>query len=762
MKAKSIIGLFVCLLGFGTVSTSCEDMLTPEISIGSDGDRVISDTVNHFLGIMRAVQQVAEQNVILGEARGDLVATTSYTSDSIERIVNFRNPVDGENELLNRAAYYNIINHCNYYLQNVDSTKTLNYNYLMKKEVAQVILVRAWAYMQLVQNYGRVPFITVPVTSAGTGWETNPEEGWVSLEAGEENLLNRMLTSGDVLRAYEYEKREGRPAYGTYYNGAVSMQSRLTMFPAAVIMGELYLLCAQSKADYEKAAEYYYDYLSDDDVVVGYIQSSYPATWEEYQQSGVTSYALNGNNVFAGLRANAGYSNTTTGMVITFAPSAASSNFGLVLKRIPEIYGFKLASTSTTSTVEADDPDNDAVQTTGAVNVKGVDYRLRQLQPSEEFISLNQAQKFAVTDRRAKDEAALTFPEEIGDAREFASAPVFSTEDQGRMRFIHKFCIGEVDTHGQNLNARGLAFRYSIPFYTIPQIYLHFAEAINRAGFPRYAFTVLRDGLNSNYIPSKPELDANGRPDGKEGIIYEVVSEDEETHHRVVRPVIDSVRYAVSGTLSGEKGANHISPYEHMLAQEKTWLDFSNNLVWRNVYGIHELGCGISSTSNDVYVYESVVEQRIAEEAQRSGLSVAAARKYARRMMDDTTTGDESGESTDEDSIVWTVDTLDIEAPSAEALAAQINAVETLIADEAALQLAFEGFRYYDLMRMARHKNFDPYFGANYGSVWMAWLIARRDLGLKPYEEPARVGNSTIFNLLSQGESGWYLANPVY
>ena len=363
MKAKSLIGLFVCLMGFGVSTTSCEDMLTPDITIGSDGDRTIADTVNNYLGIMRCVQQVAEQTVLLGELRGDLVTTTNYTSDSLERITNFRNPVDGENALLNRAGYYNIINHCNYYLRNVDSLKTLNYNYLMKKETAQVILTRAWAYMQLVQNYGRVPFITVPVETAGTGWETNPAEGWVSLQPGEENLLNRLMNapSGTLMQAYLYEQVEGFPAYGSYYNGAVNMQSRLTMFPAEIILGELYLLCAQSQADYEKAAQYFYDYLSDPVYCVGDIGQSWRALYSETYLNGKSTYNLYPDPWVTPLMAASGYSNTSTGAVITYVPSAASSNFGLVLKRIPEIYGFVLNSTSRTQTVEQDDPNNDYV-----------------------------------------------------------------------------------------------------------------------------------------------------------------------------------------------------------------------------------------------------------------------------------------------------------------------------------------------------------------------------------------------------------------
>lgn len=762
MKAKSIIGFLLFLLAFGLGATSCEDMLTPDMTNASDADRRIEDTVFNYLGIMRSMQQVAEQNVILGEARGDLVTTTSYTSDSIDRIANFRQPVDGENLLLNRAAYYNVINHCNFYLAAVDSTKVLNYNYLMKKEVAQVILIRAWAYMQLVQNYGRVPFITVPVTSAGTGWETDPAEGWVSLAAGEENLLNRLYDTptGELWRAYEYERVEGLPNYGSYYyDGQNVVSSKLTFFHADIIMAELYLLCAQTRADYEKAAEYYYRYFtnfSGQKNCYGYITNS-RAFYSENLYGGRRTYSVSADSWVNALYTG-GYTNTSTANAVTFVPSAASTNFGLVLKRIPEIYGFELSSSTSTSIREQDDAANDYVADVGAVNVQGTNYKKRQLAPSEGYISLNEAQPFAISDDRSTEDV-MKFPEDIGDARLAGAAPLFRTEE-GRLRFVQKFCPGRIS--GEGLSSGGNAFRYCIPLYTTVQLYLHFAEAINRAGFPRYAFAILHDGLNYNYMPDNSVVQSTGQV---AGLKYELVSEDEETHTRTFRTVIDSVSSNVNLS-KGTKGANYISPYELVASSTKSWLDFSDNAYWNNILGIHEMGCGLATHGNTEFTYENVVEQRIADEALRSGLTIAQAASYARRMMDgDDTTGDDpAGEGTTGDDetpeVVWDSVYLPIDVPTDEMLAAQINAVETLIADEAALALSFEGFRYYDLMRMARHKNLDSYLAPDYGSRWMAWLIARRNLSLKPYEQPANTGDGSIYNLLSAGEVNWYLASP--
>ncbi len=69
---KSIFSLLFALVGVGTLTTSCEDMLTPDL------DRYTTnfsgkDTVNFYLGIMSNLQDMIEQNVLLGELRGDLV-----------------------------------------------------------------------------------------------------------------------------------------------------------------------------------------------------------------------------------------------------------------------------------------------------------------------------------------------------------------------------------------------------------------------------------------------------------------------------------------------------------------------------------------------------------------------------------------------------------------------------------------------------------------------------------------------------------------
>ena len=121
------------------------------------------DTLYSYLGIMRCMQNIAERQVILGEIRGDLVSSTEYTTDTLFAISNFDQPKDGTCSMLQISDYYAVINNCNFYIHNCDTAAIKSNVKYMVPEYAQVKAIRAWAYLQLVKNYGSVPYITEPV-----------------------------------------------------------------------------------------------------------------------------------------------------------------------------------------------------------------------------------------------------------------------------------------------------------------------------------------------------------------------------------------------------------------------------------------------------------------------------------------------------------------------------------------------------------------------------------------------------------------------
>ena len=706
MKNKSIISLLVFLMSFGLATTSCEDMLTPDM------DRNVEnftgrDTVNFYLGILSNVQEMIENNVILGEVRGDLCEPTDYVSDTISAVANFIPTEDAENGLLNRAAYYKVINQCNYYLARVDTMAQKNNIYYMRKEYAQVQAIRAWTYMQLVQNYGTVPFITRPVENAGTGWESNSPEGTVNAD----NLLDKLLEN-NLMRAYEYERLLGLPNYGTFKTGAVDIPHKLTLFPTALVLGDLYLLRGASTSDYERAAAFYYDYLED----AGTIPNGNAGVRVFYNGEDKTyTPNENGDWVMPTLNYN--------GDLITLVPSAANASIGKTLTRVAQIYGFDPHS-STSSTDQGDA----GIALSGQISVQ-VNYKNRQIAPTPSYINLCKNQIYALQESETK----IEYPANLGDCR-IDGTIKYMREDGQRRAFIQKFCPRAMSSESY---LSGFTFRYNMPVYRKRQIYLRFAEAINRAGFPRHAFAILRNGLQAKKMPA---------------IRYDSVQYDDvnKTFKKVpyLRIVADGTGYI--GIDEMRRALDH-----------PDFLDFTDDAKW-NSQGIHAFGTGEHNDLDTLYTYDRIVGERMAQEALRAGAPAEAALRLRYSLLEESntpTTGEGEGQPTEPDRSDYTeLPADDPQVPTD--LAQQINAVETLIADEMALETAYEGWRYYDLMRIARHKNADNWGAGVSGTQWMAWLISRRSLDLKPYENPTQY-DATLFGKLSD-PNNWFLQSPIY
>lgn len=753
MKKNSILALFISLLGFGTLATSCEDMLTPDMDRYAENFNG-TDTVNFYLGILRNVQDVVEQNVLLGDIRSDLADTTMYASDSVADIANFKKVADGENALLNRAAYYKVINQCNFYLDRVDSIAMKNGNYIMRKEMAQVLTIRAWTYMQLVQNYGRVPFITKPVSNAGTGWESNPAEGW----ADADNLVD--LLRKDMDQAWTYEKTYGFPQYGNFATGSgLQVPHSLLRFPAAIVYGDLYLLRGATQNDFVQAARKYYDYLKGENIPTVSMASRALYTKlrsftggvqrEEYQPS-VYSWS----NLYAS-------STNVNNELITVVPSASNTFFGKVLTRLPQIYGFDPHSTTSTST-EVDDEEKENVSTSGQMSVTA-NYKNRQVYASNRFEAINKAQQYCYIETDNNDNIEDVEYISNGDPRFYGTAPLVRT-DEGQLRFVQKFC-GSFATGSSAVGVNSFNFRYYTGIYRVRQVYLRFAEALNRAGYPRHAYAVLRGGLNAAKIMPRTLDSKNQNVYHVDHYIYNDVDSTRKPVYSIDEAAYDPTIISIDEIRRAQADPN----YGDML-------DFST-AHWTNV-GIHD-NCAnngkYASSSSDgldrkymeadsLSTYEVLVAQRMEQEdIRRNGYvseeTRAAARKLRSRIF---TLKDEKEDSIAKaklDSLRNTYTVIEADAP-APVDYREIDAVESLIADECALETAFEGYRFYDLMRIARHKNNDTsgLFPANSGSQWLAWQVARRSIKLGMYESP-NIYNAALYNILLSPDN-WYLVSP--
>lgn len=759
MKHRSILSLFIFLLGLGVTTTSCEDMLTPDMDRYNTGFSG-TDTVNFYFGIIANVQDMVEQNQLLGDLRSDLVATTAYSSDSISDIVSFNRQPNGDNGLLNRAAYYKVINQCNFYLSRVDTLAKKNNVQIMKKEFAQVANIRAWVYLQLVQTYGRVPFFTKPANDTNTGWETNPE-AW----ADADNLVD--LLKDDLIAAnrIENDPEYGYPNYGDLdTKGDMTINTRYLRFYSDLILGDLYLLRGNGQAgdpasDYVQAASYYFNFLKKR-AESGYVVDGTKASINKHEQAGsdVVSYsgsALSWQNLFSRTDEIRGTD------YITIIPSTANATYGhKILSNVSQVYGFDAHSTTSTSS--------------GTASVwLSPNLKSRQVQPSESYLQLCAAQNYKnYTTWTQSGDLKWEYYDGAGDARLYGTAPVYRVRDgEGTERFIIK--DAPVTGYSQGV-ASSSNFKLYRGIYRLRQVYLRYAEAINRAGYPRLAFAVLRDGINKNKFP-------NALLDSVITSSITPPATPEEQGHYKREFYLDSCTY--------NNAANYIGPNELYrilnAPNAASFLDFkigqSGGAYWSNS-GIHEAGCGTSSKEDSLFsVKKFVIETRLVDELVRTGqLTPEAAAKRAHAILQEggNTTTDDNNEGTtdneegDEEEEIDITDFIDdtklptfanLTPEEKENLAAEINAVETIIADECALETAYEGYRMGDLIRFARHKNNDAYLPGNsgdYGTVWLAWKIARRDEKFAPYEQPQSY-NSAIYNLMLNPDN-WYVRNPEY
>ncbi len=735
MKKKSVI--YILLVACLSVSiASCEDMLTP--SSDRHSYEVGQDTLYSYWGILRSLQNVAERYVVLGECRGELVSGTAYLSDTIQAILNFdmESATDGSCRYLKASDYYHVINSCNAYLAMYDSTLvTGTKEPYMEKEAAQVQAIRAWVYLQLVQVYGRVPFYTEPLLSTDDidNFWNNGDCQTVTVDDLADKLVDQLEAAATVEMTYGY------PQYQSYGYTATVCHSTKAMIPLNVILGDLYL-AKGDPASCERAAQYYYNYLSGNQglsnvAAGGALPNGYYAYG--YRPEGATQTTYK----------NSGTPWTETGEQsksnesITAIPSSTNKLWGTVLRGVNELYGYDAEISVNTS-------QEDTV-TTASVSLTP-QYNKKQLMASDAYYDLCQQQDFEMYIGADYTTASLQVDPNVGDARQYWVQDVNQTYSNG-LRSTEKF-ITKQNPNGQFTTVFPMIYRKS-------QVWLRYAEALCGAGYPSYAFAVLKDGLcnNSSWLPTPGTSDYEVKEwqftydDGEQVITSSVSSdeivekvmagmtfEDEDEQAEAlaqVRAAIDST--AVSYQNWPSENSNVVLKYIDQREAERagSFLNFNitaldgqmsavNILIRTSLSdseagststsgyenndqnltdGIHSRGCGYVKTSDRslrAYNYVDMVAKKAKE---NYGVTLTKEDIY----------------SGDYDETVQ-------------------KCVEDLIVDEEALELAFEGTRFFDLMRVA-HRRGDPSYLAN-------------KLGQR---------NSSLATKLLD-ESNWYFPLPTY
>ena len=700
----------------GLVATSCEDMMTVDT-----GDKTYvnaQDTLYSYLGIMRCMQNVAERQVILGEIRGDLVNSTDYTTDTLFAISNFDNPQDGTCSMLQVSDYYNVINNCNFYIYNCDTSAIKSNIKYMIPEYAQVKAIRAWAYLQLVKNYGSVPYITEPVSNISVITNFN----YANNQVTKENLVDKVIEDGLLKFVDTNYPSYGNPAnqWGSWNNGFTDISARLCYIPINVLLGDMYLLRGGSVSDYVKAAEYYKAFLNKEaaPMPLQYVNVRPLLGNQEYKAENINGWGTWGQV----------YNYTAaSNEVITTIPGSANAGLGTMLTRVADIYGYTPSSSQSSSeTLNEDGESTGEYDPSGAITVTR-NYQ-RQYGPSEAFDDVCNDQTY-VRWTGTTTNPIVSYIQNM-DGRNAISVEKYEYEGEG-----YPLCAKA---------ARGGSFYYAIPLYRKSLIWLRLAEAINRAGYPEFAFAILKDGLNQYSIPRVvdryPErYDAEGRlvcyrpatdtyiyKDIETGIYWSYDENGElaeytssTSGYNVARDTIanDSIAYSSSNQMYYVADRDLINQFNNAF-------NFKDE-IWNSTYGIHAKGTGVGSwtTSNTGEITTNI-----------SGTRDSVYYDYSKLLL---------------------AQGVNVATASRESL---INAVENIIVDELALETAFEGNRFTDLVRIAEHKNASGFNGTD----WLANKIANRGTKKATINSSAVNGyNASIFAKL-QDQKNWYFSLPKW
>ena len=610
---KKLIYTIAFLLSGTFIFSSCNDMLNVDsnrVEYEFD-DWTLNDSVYSVLGILKAVQEVGDRQVLINELRADLVkvdeAKAVIDVQELSRSVFNLN----SNKYLDVKDYYAIINNCNIYLARVDTTLEKNNIKLMLPEYVAVKSVRAWTYLQLAINYNNIPYYTEPLLT----------------HSAAEDVMNRpMLTRDEVLSKliadilpYENPAAYPMPAWDKdgkvlkfgYGENGTEVDTKQLFVPIRMLLGELYLW----RGDYKNAARFFYS------------QIAGTGTNETARK-----YTDRGHKASYGGEKGQSYSNNYIGMFAAKNFSNNSSNFFAIIP---------FANTDLDGTTSG----------LAAVFSPHTGVGEAQVVASPGILSLAERQVYCyLKDPEDKKETPeySHFYEYTGDLR--IKATTYSQRGNDEAKTEYTNIIGKFNYEDGSL---GMDAQYSPNIKTSfiilqrkEHAYLRLAEAmvgLERDGYKGamdLAMTILKVGPKTSYRLLKNPVYADSvMLDASGDTLFKYIVENQDTIGREPR----MAKYLASCTDS--------------LVYNFTAEDFSSN------EGIHSRGCGYSERN----AYYALTDTCIA------------------RYMGATLVEDK-------------VETITREITYQDSL----NYIADLVIDELALELAWEGTRFGDLVRFAK------------------------------------------------------------
>ncbi len=688
MKKRLIYTMTFLLCGT-ILFSSCEDILKV------DSNRVeyefedwtLNDSVFSVLGILKAVQEVGDRQVLINELRADLV-TVNEDKAVLDVQELSRSEFNLEtNKYLDVKDYYAIINNCNIYLARVDTTLEKNNVRLMLPEYVAVKSVRAWTYLQLAINHNYVHYFTEPVLTHSAA-----EEIMNQPKLSREEIIDKLIV--DIL-PYENPSAYPMPAWDKdgkvlkfgYGDNGTEVETKRLFVPIRMLLGELYLW----KGEYKRAAHFYHAQIAG---------TGTNETAKKYNDYGhKASYSGEGGK------------NMVNSYIDLFAAKKFDSNSANIFTIIPFANTDLHGTTSELATIFSPPSEIGGAQVVAS--------------PGIQSLAKRQVYRYYEgTDPKKPDVVEYShFYEYPGDLR--IKATTYSQRGTDEAQTEYKNIIGKFNFEEGSI---GLDVEFVPNIKTTFLIlqrkehaYMRFAEAMvglareDYIGAKELAMTVLKEGVKTSYLLLKDTTMA-WRPvrDAEGNVVYE--TEKDENGNEVFVYEKDEngdVMLDVNGeAIPKVKQELYLASCADSVRYNFTAQDFSENK------GIHSRGCG-DSERNAYYALNDTCVARY--------LGLTEVKDKVETIPRLITADDYK------------------------------NYIADLVLDELALEFAWEGTRFGDLIRFAEaaKRAGDP----NYKDILAMRVAGRAYVNDVTYRNAAYQMDATIYEKMSN-EANWYLPLP--